>query len=61
MAVLKQQTRGASNTGKQIPGQRLGSDEPGAMLSVHTLTSMAPARDGPFVSVPKVLGDGGGA
>lgn len=40
---------------------RIGADEPGAMLDRAALEAMAPATDGPFVRVPKVLGGGGGA
>lgn len=39
-------------------------DEPGQMLPPATLLKMAPATDGPFIAVPKVLGEsegGGGA
>lgn len=38
-----------------------GADEPGGMLAREALLAMAPKVDGPFISVPKVLGDGGGA
>ncbi len=40
---------------------RLDDDEIGGHLSNQTLMDMAPERDPPFVSVPKVLGEGGGA
>lgn len=40
---------------------RLAADEPGATLSNEDLMRMAPASDPPFVKVPKVLGEGGGA
>ncbi|MFT3683939.1 MAG: Asp-tRNA(Asn)/Glu-tRNA(Gln) amidotransferase subunit GatC [Phycisphaerales bacterium] len=39
----------------------MAADEPGGMLTPETLLSMAPATDGPFVKVPKVLGGAGGA
>ena len=42
-------------------GNRLRGDEPGETLAVETVTGLAPASVGPFISVPKVLGDGGGA
>lgn len=40
---------------------RFASDVPGPVLSNETLMRMAPESDGPFIAVPKVLGDGGGA
>lgn len=40
---------------------RLDADEPRAMLENEALMKIAPATDAPFVRVPKVLGDGGGA
>jgi len=40
---------------------RLDPDEPGAMLDRSVLEAIAPATDGPFIRVPKVLGSGGGA
>ncbi|MHC4975565.1 MAG: Asp-tRNA(Asn)/Glu-tRNA(Gln) amidotransferase subunit GatC [Planctomycetota bacterium] len=40
---------------------RLDSDEPHRALPPETLARMAPESHGPFVKVPKVLGDGGGA
>ncbi|XVJ60978.1 MAG: Asp-tRNA(Asn)/Glu-tRNA(Gln) amidotransferase subunit GatC [Tepidisphaera sp.] len=42
-------------------GNRLRSDEPGQALPVETVKKLAPASIGPFISVPKVIGDGGGA
>jgi aspartyl-tRNA(Asn)/glutamyl-tRNA(Gln) amidotransferase subunit C len=39
---------------------RLDPDEPGPSLPTAALLAMAPAVDGPFVRVPKVLGDTGG-
>lgn len=39
----------------------LREDEPGATLPNSVLMSMAPATDPPFVRVPKVIGEGGGA
>ncbi|MBY0307845.1 MAG: Asp-tRNA(Asn)/Glu-tRNA(Gln) amidotransferase subunit GatC [Phycisphaerales bacterium] len=39
----------------------MGADEPGGMLSPDALMGIAPATDGPFVKVPKVLGGAGGA
>jgi len=36
-------------------------DVPAGVLPRAALAAMAPAMDGPFVKVPKVLGDGGGA
>jgi aspartyl-tRNA(Asn)/glutamyl-tRNA(Gln) amidotransferase subunit C len=42
-------------------GNRLRGDEPGETLPVDTVTRLAPASVGPFISVPKVLGEGGGA
>lgn len=40
---------------------RLAPDEPGGELPQGVLESMAPAMDGPFIEVPKVLGGGSGA
>jgi len=40
---------------------RLGADEPVAPMPVDELLKNAPAREGRFLAVPKVLGDGGGA
>lgn len=40
---------------------RLGADEPGETLDTEALMKMAPAKAPPFVRVPKVLGEGGGA
>jgi aspartyl-tRNA(Asn)/glutamyl-tRNA(Gln) amidotransferase subunit C len=39
----------------------MAEDVPGGTLPPQVLHAMAPATDGPFVKVPKVLGDGGGA
>ena len=39
----------------------MDDDVPGGTLPPEALQAMAPATDGPFVRVPKVLGDGGGA
>lgn len=39
----------------------MAADEPGGALPPQTLLSMAPATDGEFVKVPKVLGGAGGA
>ena len=40
---------------------RLDPDEVGGHLPNQTLMDMAPQTDPPFVRVPKVLGEGGGA
>ncbi len=40
---------------------RLAPDEPGPTLATGQLMDMAPDKVAPFVKVPKVLGDGGGA
>lgn len=40
---------------------RLGADEPGPVLPNAALMSMAPATAPPYVTVPKVLGEGSGA
>lgn len=40
---------------------RLDPDVPGRMLDHSVIETIAPETDGPFVRVPKVLGDGGGA
>ncbi len=40
---------------------RADADEPREMLPTEALMKMAPASRPPFVRVPKVLGDGGGA
>lgn len=39
----------------------LGADEPGAALSREALEALAPAMLGEFLSVPKVIDEGGGA
>ena len=38
----------------------MGADEPAGMLPREALLAMAPKADGPFISVPKVLGSGDG-
>jgi aspartyl-tRNA(Asn)/glutamyl-tRNA(Gln) amidotransferase subunit C len=43
------------------PTDRMGEDEPGPTLSTATLMAMAPETLPPFVKIPKVIGDGGGA
>ena len=40
---------------------RLDDDIPGPTLTNETLMKMAPETVPPFVKVPKVIGDGGGA
>lgn len=40
---------------------RLGEDEPVDALSTGVLMAMAPSSTPPFVTTPKVTGDGGGA
>jgi len=40
---------------------RLRDDEPGPALAPDVLAGMAPETVGPYVSVPRVIGDGGGA
>lgn len=42
-------------------GMCLRADEPGPTLPNEALMRMAPASMPPFVRIPKVLGDGGGA
>lgn len=39
----------------------LGADRPGPTLPTSVLMDMAPQKHEPFIRVPKVLGDGGGA
>jgi aspartyl-tRNA(Asn)/glutamyl-tRNA(Gln) amidotransferase subunit C len=39
----------------------MAADVVSGVLPPEVLHAMAPATDGPFVKVPKVLGDGGGA
>ncbi len=39
----------------------MGDDVPGTIIPHQALMDMAPAKDEPFIKVPKVLGDGGGA
>lgn len=39
----------------------LRDDEPGPALPPEALRAMAPETAGPYVSVPRVIGDGGGA
>jgi aspartyl/glutamyl-tRNA(Asn/Gln) amidotransferase C subunit len=43
------------------PGNHLGDDEPGPALANDVIMGLAPEASPPFLSVPKVLGDGGGA
>jgi aspartyl-tRNA(Asn)/glutamyl-tRNA(Gln) amidotransferase subunit C len=40
---------------------RLGADEPKACMPVEEFLKNAPAVEGRYLAVPKVLGDGGGA
>ncbi len=40
---------------------RLGEDEPTPAMPVEDLLRNAPAREGRFLAVPKVLGEGSGA
>jgi aspartyl-tRNA(Asn)/glutamyl-tRNA(Gln) amidotransferase subunit C len=40
---------------------RLAADEPKAAMPVEDLLRNAPATEGRYLAVPKVLGDGGGA
>jgi aspartyl-tRNA(Asn)/glutamyl-tRNA(Gln) amidotransferase subunit C len=40
---------------------RFGRDEPGPMLDAAALMKMAPESLPPFIKVPKVLDEGGGA
>jgi aspartyl-tRNA(Asn)/glutamyl-tRNA(Gln) amidotransferase subunit C len=40
---------------------RLDADTPGPMLGAHALMKMAPESLPPFIKVPKVLDEGGGA
>jgi aspartyl-tRNA(Asn)/glutamyl-tRNA(Gln) amidotransferase subunit C len=42
-------------------GNRLDEDVPGKTLPTEALMRMAPESMPPFVRVPKVIGDGGGA
>lgn len=42
-------------------GNRLAADEPGGELAVEAVMKLAPASMPPFIKVPKVLGEGGGA
>lgn len=39
----------------------LRADEPGPTLNPEAALKLAPRREGPFFSVPKTLGEGGGA
>lgn len=38
---------------------RLAEDEPGPLLDREVLLRLAPRTEGPFIAVPKVLGEGG--
>ncbi len=38
---------------------RLAEDEPGPVLDRRVLLDLAPATEGEFIAVPKVLGEGG--
>ncbi len=40
---------------------RLAADEPSEGITIEALLQNAPATEGRFLAVPKVLGDGGGA
>ncbi len=40
---------------------RMREDEVGAMLANEAAMGLSPERTGPFIKVPKVIGDGGGA
>ena len=40
---------------------RLAADEPGACMPVEEFLKNAPAVEGRYLAVPKVLGEGGGA
>lgn len=40
---------------------RLAEDVPGGTLANEVLMSIAPEKEPPFIRVPKVLGEGGGA
>lgn len=40
---------------------RLGADEPGPTIATDRLMAIAPDTHPPFVKVPKVIGDAGGA
>lgn len=40
---------------------RLDEDEPSSPMPLADLLRNAPATEGPYLAVPKVLGDGGGA
>jgi aspartyl-tRNA(Asn)/glutamyl-tRNA(Gln) amidotransferase subunit C len=48
-----------ANVGETVNAFR--NDEPGTMLSNASLMELAPDATPPFVKVPKVIGDGGGA
>lgn len=48
-----------ANVGETV--NRFRDDEPGAMLPNEALMRIAPESMPPFVKVPKVIGDGGGA
>lgn len=39
----------------------LRQDDPGPTLPVERVLALAPQREGPFIAVPKTLGEGGGA
>lgn len=60
-AMLKEVDAEHLNPGSDHMESRLEPDEPGAMLDRSVLDGIAPATDGPFIRVPKVLGSGGGA
>lgn len=43
------------------PVNRLDADVPGPTLPLDVVMSLAPASSPPYIKVPKVLGDAGGA
>lgn len=48
-----------TNVGEVV--NRLDADEPGPMLPTEALLRMAPRTHGPYVHLPKVIDEGGGA
>ena len=52
---------GAERAGAGVSANRLDRDEPGPVLANDVAMGLAPDPKPPYFSVPKVLGDGGGA
>ena len=58
MDVLRGMPEPALEGSTSETANRLGRDEPGPMLPREVFLAMVPAADGPFVSIPRVIGEG---